>query len=95
MLPAWATVGQLHQRMREWTLYLDGSTIRDIYLARRAIERVAIGLQGFQCRSSVCSWLHRIAVNGCLNALRDRSRRPGRGRKEPPLSSGRPRCLNE
>ena len=22
------------------------------------------------------SWLHRIAVNGCLNALRDRSRRP-------------------
>jgi len=62
---------------------------------RRAIERVAIGLQGFQGRSSVCSWLHRIAVNGCLNALRDRSRRPGQGRKEPSLSSGRPRCLNE
>jgi RNA polymerase sigma-70 factor (TIGR02960 family) len=34
------------------------------------------GLTGFEGRSSVRSWLHRIAVNGCLNALRDRSRRP-------------------
>jgi len=34
------------------------------------------GLTNFEGRSSVRSWLHRIAVNGCLNALRDRSRRP-------------------
>ena len=34
------------------------------------------GLTSFEGRSSVRSWLHRIAVNGCLNALRDRSRRP-------------------
>jgi RNA polymerase sigma-70 factor (TIGR02960 family) len=34
------------------------------------------GLTGFEGRSSVRAWLHRIAVNGCLNALRDRSRRP-------------------
>ena len=33
------------------------------------------GLTGFEGRSSVRAWLHRIAVNGCLNALRDRSRR--------------------
>ena len=34
------------------------------------------GLNSFEGRSSVRNWLHRIAVNGCLNALRDRSRRP-------------------
>ena len=34
------------------------------------------GLTSFEGRSSVRSWLHRIAVNGCLNALRDRGRRP-------------------
>jgi RNA polymerase sigma-70 factor (ECF subfamily) len=33
-------------------------------------------LTSFEGRSSVRAWLHRIAVNGCLNALRDRSRRP-------------------
>jgi RNA polymerase sigma-70 factor (TIGR02960 family) len=34
------------------------------------------GLNSFEGRASVRSWLHRIAVNGCLNMLRDRSRRP-------------------
>src|SRR5258708_5315632 len=41
------------------------------------------GLTGFEGRSSVRAWLHRIAVNGCLNALRDRRRRPGAGGPRP------------
>ena len=36
------------------------------------------GLEGFEGRASVRSWLYRIATNRCLNALRDRGRRrPG------------------
>src|SRR5215207_6345828 len=34
------------------------------------------GLEGFEGRASVRSWLYRIATNRCLNALRDRTRRP-------------------
>ena len=34
------------------------------------------GLEGFEGRASVRSWLYRIATNRCLNALRARSRRP-------------------
>jgi RNA polymerase sigma-70 factor (TIGR02960 family) len=34
------------------------------------------GLEAFEGRASVRSWLYRIATNNCLNALRARSRRP-------------------
>ncbi len=34
------------------------------------------GLDAFEGRASVRTWLYRIATNGCLNALRARSRRP-------------------
>jgi RNA polymerase sigma-70 factor (TIGR02960 family) len=34
------------------------------------------GLDGFEGRSSLRSWLYRIATNRCLNALRDSARRP-------------------
>jgi RNA polymerase sigma-70 factor (ECF subfamily) len=34
------------------------------------------GLSGFEERSSVRTWLYRIATSRCLNALRSRSRRP-------------------
>src|SRR5260370_33226429 len=44
------------------------------------------GLSTFEGRSSVRAWLYKIAVNGCLNALRGRSRRP----REVPLTAGPP-----
>src|SRR5215472_17931872 len=34
------------------------------------------GLDGFEGRASLRSWLYRIATNRCLNALRDSERRP-------------------
>jgi RNA polymerase sigma-70 factor (ECF subfamily) len=34
------------------------------------------GLEAFEGRSSLRAWLYRIATNRCLNALRDRARRP-------------------
>src|SRR3954465_12030986 len=34
------------------------------------------GLGSFEERASLRSWLYRIATNRCLNALRDRTRRP-------------------
>src|ERR1700759_2096656 len=34
------------------------------------------GLESFEERSSLRTWLYRIATNRCLNALRDNRRRP-------------------
>jgi RNA polymerase sigma-70 factor (ECF subfamily) len=44
------------------------------------------GLDGFEGRSSMRTWLYRIATNRCLNALRDRGRRP----REVPELAGPP-----
>jgi RNA polymerase sigma-70 factor (ECF subfamily) len=38
-----------------------------------------MGLEAFEGRSSVRTWLHRIATNRCLNVLRAASRRPVTG----------------
>jgi len=42
------------------------------------------GLDGFAGRSSIRTWLYRIATNRSLNALRDASRRPGGAPDLPP-----------
>ena len=36
------------------------------------------GLDGFAERSSIRTWLYRIATNRCLNAIRTASRRPAK-----------------
>ncbi len=41
------------------------------------------GLDAFEGRASLRSWLYRIATNRCLNALRDRKRRP---QEVPPMA---------
>jgi RNA polymerase sigma-70 factor, ECF subfamily len=41
------------------------------------------GLQEFEERASLRNWLYRIATNRCLNALRDRKRRP---QEVPPMA---------
>jgi len=45
-------------------------TVQEVLLA------AWLGLDGFEERSSIRTWLHRITTNRCLNALRSAARRP-------------------
>jgi RNA polymerase sigma-70 factor (TIGR02960 family) len=44
-----------------------------------------LGLDGFEGRSSVRTWLYRIATSRCLNLLRSSGRQPVTAAKPPPL----------
>jgi RNA polymerase sigma-70 factor (TIGR02960 family) len=48
------------------------------------------GLDGFEERASLRSWLYRIATNRSLNAIRERSRRPNTENTMNPSRTGRP-----
>ncbi|HEX6337727.1 MAG TPA: sigma-70 family RNA polymerase sigma factor [Jiangellaceae bacterium] len=53
------------------------------------------GLEGFQGRASIRSWLYRIATNRCLNALRSVRRRPARQWDMPRVEPPEPTRLGE
>jgi RNA polymerase sigma-70 factor (TIGR02960 family) len=53
------------------------------------------GLQGFQERASLRTWLYRIATNTCLNARRSASRRPAKEWNVPNVEPPEPTRLGE
>jgi RNA polymerase sigma-70 factor (TIGR02960 family) len=53
------------------------------------------GLDGFERRSSVRTWLYRIATNRCLNALRSAGRRPAKEWDIPEIEPPEPTHLGE
>jgi RNA polymerase sigma-70 factor (TIGR02960 family) len=53
------------------------------------------GLDGFQERASLRTWLYRIATNRCLNALRAASRRPAKEWNIPGVHPPEPTRLGE
>jgi RNA polymerase sigma-70 factor (TIGR02960 family) len=53
------------------------------------------GIRGFEQRSSVRTWLYRIATSRCLNALRASSRRPQMTSARPPGEPPEPTRLGE
>ncbi|MGH3301624.1 MAG: sigma-70 family RNA polymerase sigma factor, partial [Streptosporangiaceae bacterium] len=53
------------------------------------------GLEGFEGRASVRTWLYKIATNRCLNARRAASRRPAREWDVPNVEPPEPTRLGE
>jgi RNA polymerase sigma-70 factor (TIGR02960 family) len=53
------------------------------------------GLEGFEGRASIRTWLYRIATNRCLNALRSASRRPAKEWDVPKVEPPEPTRLGE
>src|SRR5207248_9304742 len=53
------------------------------------------GIGGFEGRSSLRTWLYRIATNRCLNARRSASRRPARAWDIPGVEPPEPTRLGE
>jgi RNA polymerase sigma-70 factor (TIGR02960 family) len=87
-------LAEAHRRELQLHCYRIVGSVQDAEdLVQETLLAAWRGLDGFEGRASLRSWLYRIATNRCLNALRDRGRRlpelpaPPAGAPEPPPPS--------
>jgi RNA polymerase sigma-70 factor (TIGR02960 family) len=93
---AFRELAEAHRRELQVHCYRLVGSVQDAEdLVQETLLAAWRGLDGFEGRASLRSWLYRIATNRCLNALRDRGRRvpelpvPPDGAPEPPLPTRR------
>jgi RNA polymerase sigma-70 factor, ECF subfamily len=88
---AFRDLAEAHRRELQVHCYRIVGSVQDAEdLVQETLLAAWRGLDGFEGRASLRTWLYRIATNRCLNALRDRGRRvpelpaPPEGAPEPP-----------
>jgi RNA polymerase sigma-70 factor (TIGR02960 family) len=73
---AFQELAEAHRRELQMHCYRLLGSVQDAEdLVQETLVAAWRGLDGFEGRASLRSWLYRIATNRCLNALRDRGRR--------------------
>jgi RNA polymerase sigma-70 factor (ECF subfamily) len=74
---AFATLVEPHRRELQLHCYRMLGSLQDSEdVVQETLLAAWRGLAGFEERASLRAWLYRIATNRCLNALRERGRRP-------------------
>jgi RNA polymerase sigma-70 factor (TIGR02960 family) len=92
---AFAALVEPHRRELQVHCYRMLGSLQDAEDALQETLLAAwLGLDGFEGRSSVRTWLYRIATNRCLNLLRSSSRRPAAA-TPPPVPAPDPTGLGE
>jgi RNA polymerase sigma-70 factor (ECF subfamily) len=93
---AFSELAEAHRRELQVHCYRIVGSVQDAEdLVQETLLAAWRGLDGFEGRASLRSWLYRIATNRCLNALRDRGRRlpelpaPPESAPAPPPPTGR------